>query len=316
MPFQPKRVLVLGTTGECGGRIAKGCADAGHNVTGVSRNTNEAPHVDLDGVERLQGDKGDPETFTSLLAGREFDVVVDAVPQTDHVKLVFEHLNGRIEHYFIISSTGTYAPLLCCPADESNPWREETGINFYWQSQRDSYALDLCREHGFPVTIFRPTNIIGRHRIPLELWGGRNIKYWELMREGKTVEIPETDQVLLQSGCNDDLATAFVLGASKGPEINGEIYIISCRRAVTLATYFQAAKEILDSKSEVEVLPIDAIAERRTGDVDVGGMRFLVEHMCFDVGKAERELGYAPQYSTEQGLEQALKWCFDEGLIS
>ena len=213
MPFQPKRVLVLGTTGECGGRIAKGCADAGHNVTGVSRNTNEAPHVNLDGVERLQGDKGDPETFTSLLAGREFDVVVDAVPQTDHVKLVFEHLNGHIEHYFIISSTGTYAPLLCCPADESNPWREETGINFYWQSQRDSYALDLCREHGFPVTIFRPTNIIGRHRIPLELWGGRNIKYWELMREGKTVEIPETDQVLLQSGCNDDLATAFVLGA-------------------------------------------------------------------------------------------------------
>jgi nucleoside-diphosphate-sugar epimerase len=314
--FQPKRVLVLGTTGECGGRIAKGCVDAGHQVSGVSRNKNQAPTVNLDGVERLQGDKGDPETFTSVLAGREFDVVVDSVPKTEDVKVAFEHLNGRIEHYFMISSTGTYAPLLTCPADESNPWREETGINFYWQSQRDTYALGLFKDHGFPATIFRPTNIIGRHRIPLELWGGRNIKYFQLMREGKTVEIPETDQILLQSGCNDDLATAFVLGASEGPEINGQIYIISCKRAVTLATYFQAAREILGSKSEAEVLPIDAIAERRADDVDIGGMQFLVEHMCFDIGKAERELGYAPKVSMEQGLEQALQWCLDEGLLS
>lgn len=314
--FAPKRVLVLGTTGECGGRIASGCANAGHQVTGVSRNRNDAPHVNLDGVERLQGDKGDPETFTSILSGREFDVVVDAVPTTEHVKLAFEQFNGRIEHYFMISSTGTYTPLLSCPADEANPWREETRINFYWQSQRDAYALELCEKNGFPVTIFRPTNIIGRHRIPLELWGGRNIRYWQLMREGRTVEIPESDKILVQSGCNDDLATAFVLGASRGPEINGQIYIISCKRAVTFRTYFEAAKEILGSNSDAEVLPMKEILEKRPDAVDEGGMQFLVEHMCLDVGKAERELGYAPKYSTEEGLEQALRWCLDDGVLS
>jgi len=27
-------------------------------------------------------------------------------------------------------------------------------------------------------------------------------------------------------------------------------------------------------------------------------------------------LGYAPKYSTEEGLEQALRWCLDDGVLS
>ena len=316
MTFQSKRVLVLGTTGEIGGRIARDCAAAGHQVTGVSRGKNDAPAVQLAGVEQLRGDKGDPQTFPSLLKGREFDVVVDAVPTTEHVALAFEQLKGRIEHYFIISSTGTYSPLAFCPADETHPWKEKTEINFYWQSDRDIYALALHEQHNFPVTIFRPTNIIGPHRIPIELWGGRNIRYFELMREGHTLEIPDNGGILLQSGFNDDLSTAFVLAASKGAEINGQIYIISCKHAIPLERYFQTARDCLGSRSHFEVLPIDTILQRRGGDVDDGGIRFLAAHMCFDIGKAEREIGYAPRYSTEQGLEAALKWCIDDGLLA
>ena len=62
-------------------------------------------------------------------------------------------------------STGVYVPLLYLPADEDHPWREKTPVNFYHQSQRDDVALALWEKESFPVTIFRPTNIIGAGRI-------------------------------------------------------------------------------------------------------------------------------------------------------
>lgn len=310
-----KHVLVFGTTGEIGARIARGCVDAGHQVTGVSRGTNTRHRVNLDGVELLEFDKRDPSSYEAHLATREFDAVIDSTPAPEDVTAVFDRFADRIEHYFICSSTGTYVPLLYLPADEQHPWRDETEVNFFAQSERDAYALQLYEEHRFPVTIFRPTNIIGRGRVPLETWGGRSIRYFKLLQASETVEIPFTGNILVQSGHNEDLASAFVSGVSCGAEVSGEIFNISCKRAITLDRYVGVAKEVLKSNSQVDTLSIDEILERRGDDASYGGLRFLIEHMCFDMSKAERMLGYAPCYTAEQGLEDALVWCMDEGLI-
>ena len=315
MSKEKQRVLVFGTTGEIGSRIARGCVDAGHTVTGVSRGSNTRHCVSLDGVELVNGDKGNREFLAQLVRGREFDVVIDSVPSTEDVGLAFEHLNGRIEHYFMCGSTGTFVPLLYLPADENHPWREKTYCNFYAQSQRDAVALELWEQHGFPVTIFRPTNIIGRGRIPLELWGGRNIRYWQLLKAGQPVDMPGSGNVLLQSGCNDDLASAFVRAVAKGQEIAGEIFIISSRKAITLDHYLAVARDLLDSDSSVQYLSAEEILQRRPEDATEGGLGFLLEHMCFDIGKAESVLGYSPCYSPEEGLTEALKWCLEEGLL-
>ena len=310
-----KRVLVFGATGEIGSRIARGCVEAGHATTGVTRGENTRHRVETDGVEFISGDKGDEGLFTSVIAKRDFDIVIDTVPTTEHVKLAHKHFSGRIEHYFTCSSTGTYVPLQYLPADEGHPWREETPVNFYGQSERDDYILSLCQEDGFPATIFRPTNIIGCGRIPLELWGGRNPLYFQLMRQDKPVEIPGEGNILVQSGCNDDLADAFVKGIAKGQEISGEIFIISSKKAITFERYCNVAKGVLGSASPVEHVSAEEILKRHPGETDERGLRFLVEHMCFDIGKARDVLGYSPRYSTEQGLVMALEWCMDQNLF-
>ncbi|MAE64841.1 MAG: hypothetical protein CMJ18_11285 [Phycisphaeraceae bacterium] len=310
-----KSILVFGATGEIGGRIARQCVDAGHRVTGVTRGANQRPSPDLSGVELLQADKGERECYTGTLAGRAFDVVIDSVPAAEHVTLAFEHFAGSIQHYLMCGSTGTFAPLQYLPADENHPWREKTEVNFYHQSVRDAAALDLHARHGFPVAILRPTNIIGPDRVPLELWGGRSPKYFRRMLAHEAVEIPVCGNILVQSGYNDDLASAFVSAASKGPEIDGEIFVISTRKAITLDRYAEVARDVLSSRSRVEVLPIEEIRQRYPDDVNAAGIRFLVEHMCFDLRKAERMLDYDPKFTAEQGLEQALKWCLDEGMF-
>ena len=315
MSDSTKRVLVLGATGEIGGRIARGCVDAGYRTTGVTRGTNARHRVPLDGVEFITGDKYDEDFYASVLAKREFDVVIDSVPDTRDVDLAHRHFGGRIEHYLMCGSTGTFVPLLYLPADEDHPWRDETPVNFYSQCQRDAHALALWEQDGFPASILRPTNIVGTGRVPLELWGGRNLLYFRLMKSGEPVEIPGDGNVLLQSGCNDDLATAFVNAVSKGEEIAGEIFIISCKKAITLNRYFSTAKEILRSTSTAEHVSTEELLRRRSGVVSERGLRFLMEHMCFDIGKAESLLDYAPRYSVEEGLESALTWCMGEGLL-
>jgi nucleoside-diphosphate-sugar epimerase len=315
MATSSKKVLIFGATGEIGSRIARGSVEAGHETTGVTRGMNSRHRVNTDGVNFIIGDKGDEDFYKSVLAEKAFDIVIDSIPSTEHVKLAHKYFGGRIEHYFMCSSTGTYVPLLYLPADENHPWKDKTQVNFHHQSQRDEVALALCDEEKFPVTIFRPTNIIGPGRVPLELWGGRSTLYFQLMRQDKTVEIPLARNALLQSGYNDDLATAFLNAIPKGPELSGEIFIISCRKAITLDRYFSVAKEVLKSSSPVECVSNEEILRRYPEETSEQQLTYLVEHCCYDIGKAKRMLGYAPQISMEQGLANSLEWCLDQGLF-
>ena len=73
-----KKVLILGASGEIGGRIARGCVDAGYQATGVTRGTNTRHQVSLDGIEFITGDKYDEDFYASELATREFDVIIDS----------------------------------------------------------------------------------------------------------------------------------------------------------------------------------------------------------------------------------------------
>jgi len=271
--------------------------------------------VDIRGVRLLTGDKGDEAFMSSLLSGQEFDTVIDTVPSREHIELAFRHLNGRVEHYIICSSTGVYPPLRYVPADEEHPWREKTAVNFDWVCERDAYALSLWEEHGFPVTILRPTNIIGAGRVPIDLWGGRSVRYFKLMREGETVEIPGTGNTLVQPGCNEDLAAGFVCAVTCGAEIRGQTFILSCKRAITLDRYFEVAAQVLNSSSRAEHCPLEEILRRRPQEAEERWLRFLMEHMCFDISRAEDVLGYSPRFTAEQGIEMALRWCMDEGLL-
>jgi nucleoside-diphosphate-sugar epimerase len=311
-----KKVLVLGASGEIGGRIARGCVDAGYQVTGVTRGANARHQVDLSGIEFLVGDKYDEAFYESELATREFDVIIDSVPFMEDAVLAHKHFAGRIEHYFVCGSTGSYTPLQYIPGDENHPWREDTGINFFEQCERDAQLLAWREEDGFPATVFRSSCICGIGRCPIETWGGRNPHYYRLMKQNEPLEIPGDGKVLLQAGCNDDIAAAFVLGAGKGDEIAGEIFNISARRAVSLTHWFNTAKDILGSTSTAEYMSLEALCKRRPDDASARWTGFLMEHMAFDMTKAEEMLGYKPQYTMEQGLERALSWLLDAGQIT
>jgi len=296
-----RKVLVFGATGEIGGRIARGCVDAGHKVIGVSRGQNKRPIVDLSGVEMVCGDKGDEAFVRDTLAKLDYDAIISSVQGPEDLK--------KAQNVLICSSTGTFVPLRYFPADENHPWREKTQVNFWRQSDWDVHALNLWEQESFPVSILRPTNIIGSGRVPLELWGGRNIEFFRKLKAGESVTITPCENVLLQSGHNTDLASAFVKALDYPDKVRGEIFIISCKKAITLGRYLKTAMDFLGSRSEIKHVSPEELMKIYPEVKWVHGLDFLLEHMCFDIGKAERTFGYAPLKTSEEGLIDALEWC-------
>ncbi len=308
-----RKVAVFGATGEIGGRIAYLAAQAGHEVTAVTRGNRKFEH-DPAGIRFVTGDKCD-ETFLAQLAEEnDFDVIIDSVPRYVSVDL-YEKYFPDVENIFFCSSTGTFVPLQYFPADENHPWKEETPFNFYSQCQRDQYALERFAAGKFPVTIFRPTNIIGEGRVPLELWGGRNIEFFRKLKAGEPITIAPCEDIMVQSGYNWDLASAFVLALDHPEEVRGEIFIISCKKAITLGTYLKTAREYFNSRSEISYCPAEKLVEIYPQITMRFGMEFLLCHMNLDISKAERILGYNPTKTTEEGLIAALRWCEESGLL-
>ncbi len=310
-----RKVLIFGATGEIGSRIANLAVKAGHTVIGACRGMQHScqGYVDLSGVEFVRGNKYDHD-YLDKLASYKPEVIIDTLGNESMIPLIEKHF-PNVENVMFCSSTGSFVPLQYFPANEEHPWREDTGLNFFHQSQWDIKALNECAAGRFPITILRPTNIIGETVCPLELWGGRNIEFYKKLKNNEPLFIPPCLDIMVQSGYNWDLASAFALAIDHPDEVRGEIFIISSKKAVTLKTFLDTAMKHLNSSSEVIVVPNEDLI-RIYPEIRIHfGLDFLELHMCFDIGKAQRILGYDPKVSTTEGLVRALTWLEENGKL-
>lgn len=306
-----RSILIFGITGELGSRLAQLATAAGHKVYGVSRGLNKRPAADLKNVEIFTGNKLDRDFIAQTCAKLPVDAVIDTVPGFESLDNIVEFF-PQVKNVFTVSSTGTFVPLMQLPADETHPWRELNEVNFHGKVNVDKYALELFEKKNLPVTIFRPTNIIGDGRIPLDLFGGRDPKFFRDLADSKPIALPDCRNILLQSVCNWDLAKAMLLALSASEEIKGEIIILSSAYAIRLADYLSVAKDQLNSSSEISWIDADEFQQTHPEHT---GLSFLREHMCFSINKARRLLGYEPDHTPEQGLRKALQWCVDNQMF-
>jgi pyruvate/2-oxoglutarate dehydrogenase complex dihydrolipoamide dehydrogenase (E3) component len=150
-------------------------------------------------VEIFTGDKFDREFLANTCAKLPVDVVVDTMPSVTGLDNIAEFF-PQVKNVFIVSSTGTFVPLKQFPADESHEWRIENHVNFHGKIANDKHALELFAKQNFPITIFRPTNIIGDGRVPLDLYGGRDVNFFKALRNNETLELPDCRQITIIGG--------------------------------------------------------------------------------------------------------------------
>jgi 2'-hydroxyisoflavone reductase len=113
------RLLVLGGTHHVGRAVVEVALGRGDAVTTLNRGISRAA---ADGVEALIADRADPEALRRVVAGREWDAVVDTWSGPPRmVRDACGLLAGRVGHYGYVSSRSVYRWPIPRGADEHAP---------------------------------------------------------------------------------------------------------------------------------------------------------------------------------------------------
>ncbi len=308
-------VLVIGGTRFLGLAIVRSLAAYGHYVIVAHRGLTSA-RLPAD-VHECYVDVRDRKDLRECLECHPFDAVIDTILDAPDLEYIVPLLRGKVKRFVHCGSTGVYTPIERIPAYENdgcNPSPELGG--FDQKLRQDLYLLWEHRENGFPATILRPTNIYGPGDIPLDIWGGRSPGFFRRLLRHELITVPNDGRALLQPGFVTELGEAFAQ-ALEAPEAIGQVYNISSPQAVTLNTYVDLLRGILNSRSPVIHATAETILEEfvPSGHVNESGLRFVCEHMCVDISKARRELGYMPLMSLEEGLSRNIRWMREQGYL-
>ncbi len=308
-------VLIIGGNRFLGKTIAEAfLQDGAYRVFELNRGT-RPPNKGV--TEQFRCDKNDRPEFGRILTSRSWDIVIDTILKDNDLEFAIDALNGRVGHFIHTGSIGVYGDARRIPAPEWLPMAQgdlSEEIVFNDKIAQDQVLMRAFQEKSFPATILRMSNIYGPGDIPLDGWGGRNPLFFRMILEGKTIPLPENGRALLQPGHVKDLGRAF-LHAAKRPASIGQVYNIGGDWSLMLKDYVRLQAKILGREIRIEYVSQEEL-RKRFPKISEYGLRFVCQHMCADIAKAERELAWHPEIPLESGLRENFRWMSREGMLS
>ena len=157
-------ILFIGGTGNISTDCAALLAQRGHRISVLTRGRNPVPAA----YQSIVADRHDRAALQQALANKSFDVVADFTTYTeDDARDMTELFAGRCAQYIFISTVVVYSkPAHVLPITELAP----TGNAFSPYGQRkaaaEAFFMRQHREHGFPVTIVRPSHTYSHQWLP------------------------------------------------------------------------------------------------------------------------------------------------------
>lgn len=298
------RVLYIGGTGTISSACVARSLELGHEVTVLNRgHSHERPVPD--GVEVLTGDAGSTASLRDALGDREFDAVAQFVAfSPEHVASDIEFFSGRTGQYVFISSASAYQkPPSRLPVTESTPLR-----NPFWQYSRDKIAgedllVAAYREHGFPMTIVRPSHTYDRTRLPT-LGGWTDIAR---MRAGRPVIVHGDGTSLWTVTHNTDFAVGFA-GLLGNPYAIGEAFTITSDHSPTWNQIYEWLADAAGAPCDIVHVASDRIAAELP-DLGPGLVGDKAHSMVFDTSKLRAIVPeFSPRVPYWQGAREQIAW--------
>jgi nucleoside-diphosphate-sugar epimerase len=281
----------------------------GHDVIAVSRGIREPYHVfdgwkearhvsiDRDSAERLG-------TFGDSIASLGAEVVIDLICfDVESARRLVDSLRDRVSHFIHCGTLWVHGVPLARPYDETFP-REPFGEYGIKKAAIEKYLLTEAG-NGFPATVLHPGHITGPGWIPINPAGNLDPSVFESLKRGDPLPLPADGSATLQHVHAKDVATAFVLALENRTSI-GESFHVAAREPVTLRDYAAAVAMWFDRTAQLRYLPWDewktTVSER-----DAELTYDHIAHSPFaSIVKAERMLGFAPEFSAIGAVRDAL----------
>jgi len=205
--------------------------------------------------------------------------------------------NAQVKAFVYAASSSTYGDHPGLPKVEDRIGRP---LSPYAVSKYvdELYAEVFGRCYGFKTVGLRYFNVFGKRQDPDGAYAAVIPKWIGTMIADQQVIINGDGNTSRDFCYIDNAVQANLLAATSPRDGGSEIYNVAVNDATTLNRLFDYLRTILQANG-VTVTKNPEYAPFRKGDV---------RHSQADVGKAVRELGYAPAFRIHDGLEAAIPW--------
>ncbi len=312
--LENKEVLVTGGCGFIGSEVTKQLSNAGSKITIIDNlSSGKEEYVkDIAGVSLIKVDLNDKEKIQELVKEKDFVIDLAALPFIPdsyfYPNEFFEtNVNAtinlalaaskekKIKRFVHISSSEIYGSARHVPMDENHP---TTPQSTYAVSKLagERVVFTMHKEHNIPAVIIRPFNSFGP-----------NITQPYIIPEIISQLLKNQDEITL-GNINSKRDLTFVSDTARGiilalivEGIIGETINIGSQRALSIKELAVNIANIMGKEISINV---DS-TRFRPHDVDT---------LVCDYNKANKLLGWKPEISINEGLEQTIEWVKKHGI--
>ena len=320
-------VLVTGGSGFIGTALSTRLLASGHSVRILALRNTAAESANVEalverGAEFIEGSVHDPERRRRALEGanvvqhiaavmREADIPDSAFWEINleaTKELVAECREQGVERFVYCSTMGVTGDTRGRRVDETAPYRPKD-IYTRTKAATEQWLLDEVARTGFPATAVRPADVYGPG-------DQRLLKLFQMIQKGSFFYLGNGEgrrhMVYI-----DDLVDGML--AAQGSEAAlGEVFLIAGRSPIALRDLVERIARALSVPPPSRKLPFGAVR----------ALSVLVEAVCrplgvqppiyprrvdfyahdyeFDIGKAERMLGYRPRVDMDEGISRTV----------
>ena len=315
-----RRILVTGGAGFIGSNLIESLLSADNTVVcldnfSTGKRKNLEGFINNPAFTLIEGDIRNPEDCAKAVSN--IDIVYheaalgsvprsikDPVTSTDvniggFVKMLFAASEAGVKRFVYAASSSTYGDHPDLPKVEDvigtplSPYAITKYVN-------ELYAANFKKTYGIDTVGLRYFNVFGRRQDPDGAYAAVIPKFLKMLMKHEAPLINGDGSVSRDFTYIDNVIQAnHLAGLTDNPEALNQVYNVAHGERTTLNQLFLIIRS-LAGKLDKDILDIEAIyGPFRDGDIP---------HSLASIQKAKNMLGYSPVLNVEKGLEESVKW--------
>ena len=318
--IENSRILITGGAGFIGSNLTEKLLGQNNKVTvldnfSTGKRENLRPFEQNPDFRLIEGDIRDLETCREAVRGADYvlhEAALGSVPRSvkdpmtstavnilGFVNMLYAAQEAKIRRFVYASSSSVYgdSPVLPKTEDAIGKPLSPYAITKYAD---ELFAGNFHDLYGIDTVGLRFFNVFGRRQDPAGAYAAVIPKFIQCLIRHERPVINGDGSFSRDFTYVENVVQVHELALlAEKPEAVNQVYNVAFGERTTLNELFAYLREEL-SAFDPEISKLEPVyGPGRPGDIP---------HSLADIGKAEKLLGYAPEYSVREGLKRAAAW--------